>query len=101
MSAPWTIATCEMKHDFQQHRITLSNTCTHALQVSFDYMTEFIIDTFEAFGVPAPEAERAADVLIEADKRGISVSPSTFPRYASNLAACLYTHTQARVLEAH
>jgi hypothetical protein len=43
-----------------------------SVKVSFEYMTEFIIDTFRAYGVPLSMAELAADVLIEADKRGIS-----------------------------
>ena len=43
-----------------------------SVKVSFEFMTDFIIDTLLAYGVPAGEAEQAADVLIEADKRGIS-----------------------------
>lgn len=44
----------------------------HVSQVSFGYMTEFMTETFRAWGVPEEEAQLAADVLIEADKRGIS-----------------------------
>jgi hypothetical protein len=43
-----------------------------SVKVTFEYMTDFIKDTFEAYGVPSDEAALAADVLIEADKRGIS-----------------------------
>ena len=39
--------------------------------VSFDYMKEFIIQVFLSYGVSPSRAEVCADVLIEADKRGI------------------------------
>eukprot|EP00957_Ditylum_brightwellii_P004846 369147-Ditylum_brightwellii.AAC.1 len=39
--------------------------------VSFDYMKTFMQDVFETYNVPPDRAETCADVLIEADKRGI------------------------------
>lgn len=39
--------------------------------VSFDYMKEFITQVFLSYGVSPSRAEVCADVLIEADKRGI------------------------------
>lgn len=40
-------------------------------RVPFDYLRAFMLDSFIAVGVPADEAEIAADVLIYADMRGI------------------------------
>ena len=37
----------------------------------FEYMEAFMLAVFEGLGVPAKEAKTCADVLIEADKRGI------------------------------
>ena len=42
-----------------------------AVIIDFDYMNQFMRDTMLAYGVPEKEAEICADVLIEADKRGI------------------------------
>lgn len=39
--------------------------------IPFGYMKEFMKDTLMAYGTPEKEAEISADVLIEADKRGI------------------------------
>lgn len=39
--------------------------------IPFDYMKEFMKDTLVAYGTPEKEAEICAEVLIEADKRGI------------------------------
>jgi len=39
--------------------------------IPFDYMQQFMHDTLRAYGVPEKEAAISADVLIEADKRGI------------------------------
>jgi len=39
--------------------------------VGFDFMTRFMVATFRAYGLPEAEAQTCADVLIEADKRGI------------------------------
>jgi len=39
--------------------------------IPFDYMESFMKDTLMAYGVPEKEALISADVLIEADKRGI------------------------------
>ena len=41
------------------------------MRLDFDYLEKFMIDAFEAVGVPAHEARVSANVLIEADKRGI------------------------------
>jgi len=40
--------------------------------VTFEYMQDFILEALKAMGVPDDEAVIAADVLLEADKRGIS-----------------------------
>jgi hypothetical protein len=40
-------------------------------RLDFDYLEKFMIDAFEAVGVPPHEARVSANVLIEADKRGI------------------------------
>ncbi len=40
-------------------------------RLDFDYLETFMIDAFEAVGVPPKEARISANVLIEADKRGI------------------------------
>lgn len=40
-------------------------------RLDFDYLEKFMIDAFEAVGVPPKEARVSANVLIEADKRGI------------------------------
>lgn len=42
-----------------------------SMRLDFDYLEKFMIDAFEAVGVPAHEARVSANVLIEADKRGI------------------------------
>ncbi|GMH73344.1 hypothetical protein TrST_g2398 [Triparma strigata] len=39
--------------------------------IPFDYMTSFMYDTFLSYGVSPSNAKICADVLIEADKRGI------------------------------
>ncbi len=39
--------------------------------IQFEYMKEFMKDTLMAYGTPEKESEICADVLIEADKRGI------------------------------
>jgi len=39
--------------------------------IPFEYMNDFMKDTLMAYGVPEKEAIISADVLIEADKRGI------------------------------
>jgi len=43
-----------------------------SVKVAFEYMTDFMTETFKSVGVPDKDAVEAADVLIEADKRGIS-----------------------------
>lgn len=43
-----------------------------SILVTFELVEDFMRDTFTAVGVPEEEAKLAADVLIEADKRGIS-----------------------------
>jgi hypothetical protein len=42
-----------------------------SIRLDFDYLEKFMIDAFEAVGVPSHEARVSANVLIEADKRGI------------------------------
>ena len=39
--------------------------------VSWDTITSFVTDAFIGYGVPAADAKICADVLLEADKRGI------------------------------
>jgi len=39
--------------------------------VSWELMNSFLIDAFEGYGVPKPEAAICADVLLESDRRGI------------------------------
>jgi hypothetical protein len=64
-----------------------------AVKVSFEYMTGFLKDTFMAFGVPERDAEQAADVLIEADKRGISSHGigRLKPIYCDRIDDCIMT----------
>jgi hypothetical protein len=40
-------------------------------RLDFDYLEQFMVDSFLAVGVPLKEARISANVLIEADKRGI------------------------------
>jgi len=42
-----------------------------SVRVDFDFMTKFMVATFRSYGLPEAEAATCADVLIEADKRGI------------------------------
>ena len=44
---------------------------SEAVIIDFDYMKNFMMDVFLAYGVPEKEADISSDVLIEADKRGI------------------------------
>ena len=39
--------------------------------VSWEYMNNFLIDAFKAYGVPEADAAICADVLLESDRRGI------------------------------
>ena len=39
--------------------------------VSWELMNAFMIDAFSGYGVPRADAEICADVLLEADRRGI------------------------------
>lgn len=39
--------------------------------VPWDFMNNFMIDVFKAYGVPEEDAAICADVLLEADRRGI------------------------------
>lgn len=39
--------------------------------VKWDYMNDFLIDAFKAYGVPKEDAKICADVLLESDRRGI------------------------------
>ena len=51
---------------------TKDNPVEGSVKVSLQYMKEFIKDTFSAYHIPLDKAEVAAEVLIEADRRGIS-----------------------------
>lgn len=42
-----------------------------SVRLPFDYLERFMFDCFLSIGVPEAEARTCADVLIEADKRGI------------------------------
>ncbi len=42
-----------------------------SITLDFDYLEKFMYDCFKAVGVPEKEAKVSANVLIEADKRGI------------------------------
>ena len=42
-----------------------------SFRLGFDYLEEFMVDTFIAVGVPEREAKISANVLIEADKTGV------------------------------
>ncbi len=44
---------------------------TAAVWVKFDLLEKFIADVFEDLGVPANDAKVCAEVLIDADKKGI------------------------------
>ena len=39
--------------------------------VPFDLLNDFMVDAFQAYGVPAEDAAICADVLLESDRRGI------------------------------
>ena len=41
--------------------------------VDWNTITNFVIDSFVGYGVPRADAEICADVLLESDKRGITV----------------------------
>ncbi len=61
--------------------------CEGAVRIDFDYLENFMVDCFLAVGVPEKEARVSANVLIEADKRGIDshgigrLKPIYFDRY--------------------
>lgn len=50
----------------------MSTEETAQTYVSFDLMHDFMVDVFEAYGVPREDAEICTDVLIESDRRGIA-----------------------------
>lgn len=62
-----------------------------SMRLPFDYLEQFMLDCFLAAGVPEPEAKICADVLIEADKRGIDshgvgrLKPIYFDRIKKNI----------------
>ena len=39
--------------------------------VSWDVITNFVVDAFKGYGIPEEDAKICADVLLESDKRGI------------------------------
>lgn len=51
---------------------TKSDAVEGSVKVTFPFMHAFMLDVFLAYGVPDAEALTAADVLLEADMRGIS-----------------------------
>ncbi len=50
----------------------MSTEDTAQTYVPFDLMHDFMVDVFEAYGVPREDAEICTDVLIESDRRGIA-----------------------------
>lgn len=60
-------------------------------RIDFDYLEQFMLDSFLAIGVPEKEARICADVLIESDKRGIDshgvgrLKPIYFDRIAQGI----------------
>lgn len=60
-------------------------------RIDFDYLEQFMLDSFLAIGVPEKEARICADVLIESDKRGIDshgvgrLKPIYFDRIAEGI----------------
>lgn len=62
-----------------------------SVRLPFDYLEQFMLDSFLSIGVPEPEARICADVLIEADKRGIDshgvgrLKPIYFDRIKKNI----------------
>jgi L-2-hydroxycarboxylate dehydrogenase (NAD+) len=50
---------------------TTSDTTTNSVIVSFDWMYTFIKDVFQCYGLTEAQAHTCADVLVEADRRGI------------------------------
>eukprot|EP00736_Rhodelphis_marinus_P003566 Rmarinus@m.19043 len=56
----------------EDHHVELEAAAAETTVVSFDFLHDFMTDTFVGVGVPKEEAKVCADVLVEADKRGIS-----------------------------
>lgn len=62
-----------------------------SVRIDFDYLEQFMIDSFLAIGVPEKEAKISANVLIESDKRGIDshgvgrLKPIYFDRIAKGI----------------
>ena len=50
----------------------MSTEDTAQAYVPFDLMHDFMVDVFDAYGVPREDAEICTDVLIESDRRGIA-----------------------------
>ena len=50
--------------------------------VSWDFLSGFITDACECAGVPREDAAICADVLLEADRRGIKYQKGVTPFYA-------------------
>jgi LDH2 family malate/lactate/ureidoglycolate dehydrogenase len=61
------------------------------MRIDFNYLEQFMLDSFLAIGVPEKEARICADVLIESDKRGIDshgvgrLKPIYFDRIAQGI----------------
>jgi len=62
-----------------------------SIRIDFDYLEQFMLDSFLAIGVPEKEARTCANVLIESDKRGIDshgvgrLKPIYFDRIAEGI----------------
>lgn len=62
-----------------------------SVRLDFDYLEQFMIDSFLAIGVPEKEARQSAHILIESDKRGIDshgvgrLKPIYFDRIAKGI----------------
>lgn len=65
--------------------------CSGSFRLDFNYLEEFMKKCFLAVGVPEPESSTSAEVLIEADKRGIDshgigrLKPIYFDRIAKGI----------------
>lgn len=60
--------------------------------VSFEYMKQFMVDAFATYGIPPDRCQTCADVLIEADKRGIH--SHGLGRYVTSCGVRLSIQTQ-------
>ena len=61
----------EKEHDLSEKITDSADGKSKIIYEPFDKMQQFMIDVFVKVGVPQPDAKICAEVLIEADKRGI------------------------------